>query len=93
LLFGHLNVIILTGVKNIKFNTSLVQLNIRNLIMTINDRFVRLKEVVAVTTLSKSTIRRRIIKGTFPPPRDLGGGMKAWLISDINKWFKTVKVS
>ena len=49
-------------------------------------RLVRLPEVQKRVGLGRSTIYRRIGEGTFPKPKSLGGGLVAWLESDIDAW-------
>ena len=50
-------------------------------------RLIRLKEVVARTGLSRSSIYKRIEDGTFPKQKHLGGRSVAWQESDIEAWF------
>lgn len=48
---------------------------------------VRLREVIARTGLSRSTIYDRMSQGTFPSPVSLGGGRAvAWVESEVNDW-------
>lgn len=49
-------------------------------------RFFKLKDVVAETSLSVSTIYRRMNEGTFPRNRHLGGNRVAWTEADIREW-------
>jgi len=49
-------------------------------------RLIRLKQVLSVVPLSRSTIYERMDAGTFPRSKDLGGGVVAWLESDIQRW-------
>lgn len=51
-----------------------------------NDSLLRLKEVTGRTALSRSTIYRRIEKGTFPRPTPISEGLVAWYQSDIDAW-------
>ena len=60
--------------------------------MDLNDRLLRTKDVVRITSLSKSTIRRKVMNGQMPRPLDLGGGMKVWRTSDLEKWMKSLPV-
>lgn len=53
-------------------------------------RLLKLKEVVAETSLSVPTIYRRMAAGTFPSSRPLGGGRVAWVESDIEAWKQRV---
>jgi len=48
------------------------------------DRIVRMKTVLARTGLSKSTIYRKIAKGTFPARLKISTA--GWRESDINRW-------
>jgi prophage regulatory protein len=49
-------------------------------------RFFRLKDVKAITGLSKSTIYERISAGSFPKQILIGPRTAAWLDSDIQDW-------
>lgn len=53
---------------------------------TLNDRFLRLPEVIHVTGLSRSTIYDLISRNTFPSQITLGGKNVAWLASEISIW-------
>lgn len=50
------------------------------------DRFVRLRELIGITGLSRSTVYRRMGEGTFPPRLGLGGNVVAWRQSDVERW-------
>ena len=47
---------------------------------------IRLEEVISLTTLSKSTIYRRLASNNFPPKLNCGSNIAAWKISDIKKY-------
>ena len=47
---------------------------------------IRLEEVISLTTLSKSTIYRRLASKNFPPKLNCGSNIAAWKISDIKKY-------
>ena len=47
---------------------------------------IRLEEVISLTTLSKSTIYRRLASKDFPPKLNCGSNIAAWKISDIKKY-------
>lgn len=49
-------------------------------------RLLKLKDVMAETSLGTSTIYRRMNEGTFPRHRPLGGGRVAWAQADIEEW-------
>ncbi|WP_409075036.1 helix-turn-helix transcriptional regulator [Pantoea sp. C3] len=52
----------------------------------LNDRFLRLPEVIHVTGLSRSTIYDLISRNNFPSQITLGGKNVAWLASEISIW-------
>ncbi|MBE5252035.1 helix-turn-helix transcriptional regulator [Mixta mediterraneensis] len=52
----------------------------------LNDRFLRLPEVIHITGLSRSTIYDLISRSTFPAQITLGGKNVAWLASEISVW-------
>ncbi|ENC2564363.1 TPA: AlpA family transcriptional regulator [Escherichia albertii] len=57
-----------------------------------NDRILRIKEVLHLTGISKSTLHRLIAKGRFPSSRKLtgeGGRAVGWLESEINAWISS----
>ncbi|GAA3716974.1 AlpA family transcriptional regulator [Oceanisphaera sediminis] len=49
-------------------------------------RFLRLKDVIDKTGLSRSTIYRQIAEGCFPKGIPLGGKATGWLESEIEDW-------
>lgn len=57
------------------------------------DRLLRRREVEGLVSLSTSAIYRRMSLGTFPKPRDLGGGVVRWLQSDITAWVAELHTS
>ncbi len=59
--------------------------------MLYNTHFVPLKTVIEVTSLSKSTIYRRMASGEFPKCVNLGGSCRRWRQSDIEAWASSVK--
>jgi prophage regulatory protein len=48
--------------------------------------FYRLRDVVRITALSRSTIYRRIDEGRFPAPVHLGGRASAWPSAALQQW-------
>jgi len=50
------------------------------------DRFLRLKEVLHITGLSRNTVYRRIREKTFPKQIRIGSNSVAWRQSEIDKW-------
>lgn len=57
------------------------------------DRLVRIGEVVESVGLSATTIYRRIAAGSFPPGRDLGGGVVRWRLGDVDDWKRALPVA
>lgn len=49
-------------------------------------RFLRLPEVLDRVGLSKMTIYRKELKGTFPRRRKIGVKAVAWIESEIDDW-------
>lgn len=48
--------------------------------------FYRLRDVMRITALSRSTIYRRIAEGRFPSPVHLGGRASAWPSAALQQW-------
>lgn len=49
-------------------------------------RFIKLREVRTLTTLSTSEIYRRITAGTFPAQISLGPKSVVWQLGEIQAW-------
>ncbi|GLO60099.1 DNA-binding protein [Vibrio sp. MACH09] len=49
-------------------------------------RFLRLKEVIALTGLGRSSIYKFMEENTFPKTVSLGGRAVAWVESEIEDW-------
>jgi prophage regulatory protein len=52
------------------------------------DKVLRLKSVMALVSLSKSTIYAGVKEGTFPSPIILGKRAVGWLLSSLIKWLE-----
>ena len=52
-------------------------------------KFIKLKSVVAITGLSRSTIYLQIQKGQFPKPVKLSQRSSAWVESEVEEWITT----
>jgi prophage regulatory protein len=48
--------------------------------------FYRLRDVLNITALSRSTIYRRIAEGRFPAPVHLGGRASGWPRAALQQW-------
>ncbi|MBE8127393.1 MULTISPECIES: AlpA family transcriptional regulator [Photobacterium] len=51
-------------------------------------RFIRLKEVMHVTGLGRSSIYNYMAEGRFPKTVSLGGRAVAWVESEITDWIQ-----
>ncbi len=49
-------------------------------------RVIPLKEVVEITTLSRSTLFRMTEGGQFPAPRQIGERRVGWLSDEVQAW-------
>ena len=54
--------------------------------LKIQNRMLRLNEVIAKTGLSRSTIYAMAKQGKFPKPITLGARAVAWVEADIDDW-------
>lgn len=55
-----------------------------------NDRILRLRDVINLTGLSRSTIYAEIAKTSFPRQVQLTGSRSVgWHASDISRWIET----
>ncbi len=54
--------------------------------MAASGKYLREAQVLARLPFSRSTLRRRIAKGTFPAPVEFGERVKAWLIEEVESW-------
>lgn len=66
----------------------MTQKQIEEITSKIDDRtrLLRLKEVIDVVGMKRSTIYERIRMGSFPSPIRLGARAVAWLNTDIQEW-------
>lgn len=51
-------------------------------------KIIRLKEVIAITGLSRSTIYERMSMEEFPHSVNLGGSAVGWLESEVHAWIE-----
>ncbi len=51
-------------------------------------RVIRLKTVVEITGLARSTVYSYIAKGIFPKPISLGGRCVGWVESEVHAWIQ-----
>ena len=50
--------------------------------------FYRLRDVMRICALSRSTIYRRIAEGRFPSPVHLGGRASGWPRAALQQWIE-----
>ena len=62
-------------------------------LLTGGDRLLRLKDVIALVSISRATIYRYLGAGTFPSPLQIGPRRVAWRASDINAWFADLRAT
>ncbi len=53
-------------------------------------RFLKLKEVMQKTALSRSAIYRKMDEGRFPKPVSLGDRAVAWIESEVEEWMEAI---
>lgn len=53
------------------------------------DAFLRLKHVVSLTGVSRSTVYKWVAQGTFPKPLKLGERASAWRLSEVEAWMQS----
>ncbi|WP_413284191.1 AlpA family transcriptional regulator [Vibrio sp. MA40-2] len=54
-----------------------------------SSRLMRLKEVIQVTGISRSSLYKYLNEGQFPPPVSLGARSIAWVDHEIQAWITT----
>ncbi len=53
-----------------------------------NEKFVRLSQLIDIVGLRRSAIYKKVNDGEFPAPVRLGCRAVAWVKSEIDKWIK-----
>ncbi|HCE2683185.1 TPA: AlpA family transcriptional regulator [Vibrio parahaemolyticus] len=53
-------------------------------------RFLKLKEVMEKTALSRSAIYRKMSEDTFPKSVNLGDRAVAWIESEVDEWMDSI---
>ena len=59
--------------------------------MNYENQLLSVKQVCEITSISRSTVYRKVDAGTFPPPVHLGGNMVRWVLRDIQNWIQKLK--
>lgn len=57
----------------------------------LNDRLLRLPQVLEITGLSKAMVYRLVGQGKFPEPCKPGGIASRWVESEVRAWRKQVE--
>lgn len=60
----------------------------RATIRVVNERFLRIKEVMSLCGKSRASIYEAIKKGEFPKAVKLGGRSSGWIKSEIDAWIR-----
>jgi predicted DNA-binding transcriptional regulator AlpA len=50
--------------------------------------FLRQSHVLTFVPISKSTLWRRVLAGTFPAPVKLSSRITAWRVEDVRRWIE-----
>ncbi len=53
-------------------------------------RFLKLKEVMEKTALSRSAIYRKMSEDAFPKSVNLGNRAVAWIESEVDEWMESI---
>jgi len=54
-----------------------------------DDQLLRIQDVMAITTLSKSCINLWVTQGRFPKPTSLSATVKVWRESNVSGWIQS----
>ena len=68
----------------------------KELVTLPSEGFVRLRDILRVLPLSKSSWWAGVKSGRFPPPRKLGPNTTVWRVEDnhcVARWFRDWHVS
>ncbi|EMG2114307.1 AlpA family transcriptional regulator [Pseudomonas aeruginosa] len=52
-------------------------------------RILRMKTVIEITGLARSTVYKYVSEGIFPKPISLGGRSVGWLESEVHSWIQS----
>lgn len=50
------------------------------------DRLIQVKEVIRLTSISRTQLHRLVKAGSFPRPCRIGASRKAWSLTDVRSW-------
>lgn len=54
--------------------------------------FLRQPQVLTFIPISKSTLWRRVLAGTFPAPLKLSARVTVWRVEDVRRWIQEQSV-
>ncbi len=60
----------------------------RNTAAAVENRFLRLPQVLQLVGLKKSTLYLYISQNKFPAPKKIGARISVWLAEDVFKWME-----
>ncbi len=52
-------------------------------------RILRMKTVIEISGLARSTVYKYVAEGIFPKPISLGGRSVGWLESEVHSWIQS----
>ena len=50
------------------------------------DRLIQVKEVIRLTSVSRTQLHRLVKAGSFPRPCKIGSARKAWSLQEVRLW-------
>jgi prophage regulatory protein len=50
------------------------------------DRLIQVKEVIRLTSVSRTQLHRLVKAGSFPRPCKIGAARKAWSLEEVRRW-------
>lgn len=51
-----------------------------------DDRLIQVKEVIRLTSVSRTQLHRLVKAGSFPRPCKIGAARKAWSLQEVRLW-------
>lgn len=51
-----------------------------------SDRLIQVREVIRLTSLSRTSIHRMVAAGRFPRPLKIGASRRAWSLLAVRRW-------
>ncbi|CAN7312601.1 AlpA family phage regulatory protein [Caballeronia sp. LjRoot29] len=53
------------------------------------DGFIRREQLLQIIPISASTLRRRVLDGTFPKPARMSKNAIAWEVTAVRRWIES----